>query len=222
MKNCFRLAKALFCLTPVLFFSGCSSDSELYSEEPVFYLTGSKNGVISPYDSMGKAYDSIYREYRNIYNDSIVSTRLIISRVEEIAGRTVISEPYLQIEEEAVEDIISGSITPQDYANVVLSTEARNLFIPFLNSLDGMSDNDVYIAAFDFESQVLSDVTLNGSDTEILLTAISVMKYHTENGDDDWSDQGTTITKAVLYGSRENSSKAVIMAVVVRLIMESY
>lgn len=220
MKNYLRLAKALFCLTPVLFFSECSSDSELYSEKST-YLTGNRNIIISPYDNnMGKAYDSIYREYRSMYTDT-ASTSLIIKRIEGIAERIVVLEPYLQIEEAAVEDIISRSISLKDYADVVLSPEAQIILLDFLGSLDGMSDNDIYAAALDFE-EIILNTSLGQSSTGILLTVASVIKQHTENGDDDWANQGTTITKAILYGSAENSSKAVVMAVVVRLIREGY
>lgn len=221
MKTFLLLTRALFCCTSVLLFSGCSYEQdEWHSDTPAYRLH--KNGVISPYDSMGQACNNIYREYRNIYVRPAVPASLVIRRVEDIARRTVILEPYLQIEEEAVEDIISGSIPLKDYADTVLSPEAQNMLIPFLNSLNGIPDNGVYIAALDFENEIISNTGLNHSDIRILLTLTSIMKYHTENGDDDWPDQGTNITKAVLYGSMENSSKAVIMAVVVRLTRESY
>jgi hypothetical protein len=69
----------------------------------------------------------------------------------------------------------------------------------------------------------MQDIQLTTLDKEIMLTSCSIMRYNLDNGGDtDWSDQNNGIMKSTLVGMQEHTTKAIIMAVVVQVVVQQY
>jgi len=225
MKTSHVLINALYLTVLILLFSGCSADSESDYQQSHSQLQ--KNGIISPFEAMGETYNHIYQTYQNEYQNTAASTELIIERVENIILRTntleEFRESYPSITKEIIDSLMDRNIPIEGYAMSVLSYEAQSIFIPFLNSLTSLSNQEIYRSTSDFEDILTQTTTYGENDIRTMLTVTTIIKSHIENGDDDdWDNQGTTILKTALFGSAENSNKAVVIAVIARLIHESY
>ncbi len=220
MKTFYPLSKVLFFVVLIVLFSRCSD--ELESNFNSSNSLQQKNGITISFNNIGEAYNYIYQTYQNEYQDSVVTTELIIQRVENIVLRGVVlgevKESYPNISNEIIDSLTDDTISLEEYTINLLSFEAQSNFIPFLNSLNNKTNQDVYNTVSNFENTVMLSGTYSENDIKVMQTITTIIKAHTENGDDDdWSNQGSTVTKAALYGSAESSSKATIMAAIVRL-----
>lgn len=225
MKTSHNLINVLYFSVLILLFSGCSADLDSNYQQSHSQLQ--KNGIISPIEGIGETYNHIYQTYQNEYTNTDASTELIIERVEEITLRAGIleevGESYSNITKEIINSLMDRSIPIEGYAMSVLNYEAQSVFIPFLNSLTSLSNQDIHKSILDFEDTLTPTTTYNENDVRRMRTVTAIIKSHLENGDDDdWDNQGTTIIKAALYGSAENHYKALIITVITRLKHESY
>lgn len=225
MKTSHNLINVLCFWLIILFYSGCSLDTEPDYQQAHSQLR--KNGNIAPFESMSETYNKIYQTYQNEHPNTFASPELILERIEDITLRVVdleeVGGSYPNITKEIIDTLLDRSIPVERYTMAVLNIEAQSVFIPFLNSLTYLSNQDIYKNTLDFEDSLTPTTTYSDNDIRTMRTVTTLIKSHIENGDDDdWSNQGTTLTKAALYGSAENTNKAVVMSLIVRLIHESY
>ncbi len=222
MKTCYHLIRLFLCLGFALLFSCCSSDEFTLTEENNTLVQ--RQNIANSYEQTGILYSQIYHEYQLIHSDSSYSINRIITEVEKIIALSTIynesMEAYSSIDNAVIQDIIfnHSNILENYIENSALSPIAQQLFIGVIASLDNTSHNEQLDTLIDFEHHVMKDSLLTSLDQKILLNSSSIMRHSLDNGDDtDWDNSGDTILKATLIGMKENTSKAIVMAVVVQV-----
>jgi len=217
----------LFCsfliLSFVLFFTSCSSDEIAVSEENGT-LTQRQN-LVNSFDKTGVLYKQLFDASQLIPSDSIFSINQIILEVEKTAAQVpdfvALQNSYTPIDTLVIGSIVfDQAITVKDYIHgSILSPHAQQLFISLTDSLHQNTTGNSLNLIIDFEFRVIQDIQLTTLDKEIMLTSCSIMRYNLDNGDDtDWNDDNSDIIKATLTGIKENSSKDIIMAVIIRVV----
>jgi hypothetical protein len=222
MKTFYHLIRLFLSLGFALLFS-CSSDEFTLTEENNTLVQ--RQNIANPYDQTGLLYSQIYHEYHSIHLDSIYSIDRIIAEVDKIVTLSAVYDEimgvYSPIDNDDIENIVlNQNITLENYIqNSTLSTITQQRFIKFTDSLRGKTHNQIYDDIVDFEDKAIKDTLLTSDDKDILLNTCSILRYSLDNGDRDWDDDKSNIIKATLIGIQENSTKAIIMAVTVRIVI---
>src|SRR5690606_10578106 len=227
MKPLQYLFRSFLILSFVLFFTSCSSDEIVVSEENGT-LTQRQN-LVNSFEKTGVVYKQIYDTYRFNSGDSLLSIQQIILEVEKTATQVpdfvALQNSYTPIDTLIIGSIVfDQAITVKDYLHdSILSPHAQQLFISLTDSLHQNTTGNSLNLIIDFEFRVMQDIQLTTLDKEIMLTSCSIMRYNLDNGGDtDWSDQNNGIMKSTLVGMQEHTTKAIIMAVVVQVVVQQY
>lgn len=222
MRKHHHLLRSFLCIGLAMLFSCCSPE-EMYQTDknsiPAF-----RQNTANLFDQTGMLYEQIYQDYLLAHIDSVYSTDRVIAEVEKIVAVSSAYyqglETYSPVDIAVIQDIVfNRNISLEDYIqNATLTPVAQQLFVELTDSLIDNTNSELYNTLVDFESKVIKDSRLSSSDKEILLNCCSIMRYSIDSGGDkDWNDDNNAIIKAALTGMEENSSKAIIMAVVVRV-----
>lgn len=222
-----RIFRLLLCsflglsLTPL--FIGCNSD-EIFDTGIQTHLVWRENAG-NPYDETGMLFSRIYHDYKSIHSDSVYDINRIITEVEKIIEQSAIyselAGTYTPIDPIIIRDVILNPDVSIDECIYQLDWDytVQQFGLLLYNILQvNMSSDEVYASLIEFETQILQNSDLSMDVKEKLLSCCSIMRYDLDNGDDrDWNDQNGNIVKAVLMGMKENTSKAIVMAVVVQV-----
>ena len=213
-----------------LFFC-CSSDEMFYSDEKnnlsaSMKLSENLLNAENPYDKTGRAYRQIYQNYLSIYADSVFTTTEIIYKTGLIATQTAdfmeIQEPYSPIEASIIENMLSDQYSTLEHIirNSSLTPHNQENLIFLVEGIKNQPVSDIYESVIDFENMILLETDITENDRRVLLVISSIIRYSIiDNGDDtDWGNQNTGIIKAALYGVEENNCKAMLMAVVFKIV----
>lgn len=225
MKLHHHLFRSFLILGFVLFFTSCSSDEIVVSEENGT-LTQRQN-LVNPFEKIGVVYKQIYDAYQFNSGDSLLSIQQIILEVEKVAAQVpdfvALQNSYTPIDTLVIGSIVfDRAITVKDYIHgSILNPHAQQLFISLTDALHQNTTGNSLNLIIDFEFRVIQDIQLTTLDKEIMLTSCSIMRYNLDNGDDtDWNDDNSDIIKSVLIGMQEHTTKAIIMAVVVQVAVQ--
>lgn len=160
--------------------------------------------AVNPFDGAGKVYNQILEELVNSKSDSRSIEEIAIF-TNSLSAELPNQSFSLASRSEEIKDILDNKLSiEQTVLNSALGKYAQRSLLTFINVLDletKLSYGDLYVKIASYESYILANSRFSTNEKEVVLIAVSVIRYSAsskERKDKDWE---TSVTKSAASAS---------------------